>query len=86
MSPDETIAAYQAQARRRLLVFLIATVAGLAVALPLKLWTDISLKWWEVFIFIHGVTFWPWFLRQTRRGDNVSLVDVRRAVKEKQTR
>jgi hypothetical protein len=64
-------------------MFLIACVVGLAVAVPVKFWTDTPLESWKIFIVIHGVIFWPWFVRQAVDKKQVSLLDVRKAAKEK---
>jgi hypothetical protein len=38
MTPSDAITAYLRQSRRRWVMFLIATIAGLAVAVPVMAW------------------------------------------------
>jgi hypothetical protein len=55
----------------------------LAVAVPVTLWTDTPLEAWKIFILVHGIIFWPWFVRQAFDRKQVSVLDIRRAAKEK---
>jgi uncharacterized protein involved in exopolysaccharide biosynthesis len=57
MNPDEKITTYLRQSRRRWVMFLIASVVGLAVAVPVTLWTDITYPSWKIFIVVHGIIF-----------------------------
>jgi hypothetical protein len=41
------------------------------------------LETWKIFIVVHGIIFWPWFLRQAFDKKQVSLLEATRAAKEK---
>jgi hypothetical protein len=64
-------------------MFLTASVAGVAVAAPLTLWTDTPLETWKIFILVHGIIFWPWFVKQAFGEKQVSVLVVMRAAREK---
>jgi hypothetical protein len=52
MTPSDVITTYLKQARRPWVMFLIASVVGLAVAAPVTLWTDITYPAWKIFIIV----------------------------------
>ncbi len=83
MTPTETITTYLRQSRHRWVMFLIACAVGLAVAAPLSLWTDITYPGWKIFLLVHGIIFWPWFLKQAVSKRNVSVLQATRAAREK---
>ncbi|MCP4538919.1 MAG: hypothetical protein GY832_17430 [Chloroflexi bacterium] len=83
MTPTETISTYLRQSRRRWVMFATACAVGLAVAVPVTLWSDITYPGWRIFLLVHGIIFWPWFLKQAFGKKQVSVLEATRAAKEK---
>jgi len=80
-APDEIVAAYQRQSRRRLRWCAISVAVGLAAAAAWKL-SGLNLEAWKPSLIAGSLVFWPFFFWQVRRKDFVSTREVWRARRE----
>ncbi|MCP4604399.1 MAG: hypothetical protein GY847_28400 [Proteobacteria bacterium] len=77
----ETLVAYKQQATRRVMWLLIAVALGAVAAFVVEV-LDVGYPSWRAGVLVAGLVFFPWFLGQTFRRDQVSTAEAVKAFKE----
>jgi len=85
-SPEDTIATYRRQSRRRLRWFVLAVLLGSAAAAVAKYGLGAQYPALRLAVLVAGLLYVPWFVSQVYRRDAVSLPEALRARRELLTR